>query len=210
MEEIWHALQEGAPFSYINMCVLALSLAVVVDRFVHLATKYRVNSEEFMAQIRKLVQAGNVDRAVKLCEAAPLPLLEVIRSGLTQMARGEEVVVASMEEKMGEVLPLLERRTPWLWTLANLATLFGLLGTIRGLIRSFTAVGQLTDPAEKSTALSNGISEAMWNTFFGLGIAVTCMSFHLVLNTLSKKQKHNIEHSVMKLENLLTLKRNGG
>jgi biopolymer transport protein ExbB len=57
--------------------VLALVLAIVAERFVFILTKYRVNATEFMAQVRKLVQAGNIDRAIKLCEAAPLPLLQV-------------------------------------------------------------------------------------------------------------------------------------
>ncbi|MEM7604803.1 MAG: MotA/TolQ/ExbB proton channel family protein, partial [Myxococcota bacterium] len=69
MDEIWHALIEGAPFSFINIGVLALALAIIGERTVYILTKYRVNTTEFMAQIRKLVQAGNIDRAIKLCEA---------------------------------------------------------------------------------------------------------------------------------------------
>lgn len=210
MEQIWDALLKGFPFSFINIAVLALSLAIITERFVFIFTRYKVNSGEFMAQIRKLVQAGNVDRAVKLCEAAPLPLLQVIKSGLTQMSRGEEIVIASMEEKMAEVVPDLEKRSPWLWTLANVATLIGLLGTIRGLIRAFQAVGLIQDPAQKTSILSAGIAEAMWNTFLGLLIAVTCMIFHLVLSTMSKRHKLDLERSVMQLENLLTLRRTGG
>jgi biopolymer transport protein ExbB/TolQ len=210
MEEIWHALKDGAPFSFINIGVLAFAIAIIGERFVFILTKYRVNANEFMAQIRKLVQAGNLDRAVKLCEAAPLPLLEVVRSGLTQVSRGEEAVIASMEEKLAEVIPALEKRIPALWTLANLATLIGLLGTIRGLIRAFKAVGQVDDPAQKTSMLSAGISEAMWNTFLGLFIAVICMFFHLILHGMAKRQKHEMEKATMKLENLLTLKRQGG
>jgi biopolymer transport protein ExbB/TolQ len=214
MEQIWDALVKGFPFSFINIAVLALSLAIIAERFTFIFTRYKVNSGEFMAQIRKLIQAGNVDRAVKLCEAAPLPLLQVVRSGLTQMNRGEEVVIASMEEKMAEVVPDLEKRTPWLWTLANIATLIGLLGTIRGLIRSFQAVSgtgrAALSPEAKSAALAGGISEAMWNTFLGLLIAVTCMCFHLVLSTMAKKHKQDLERSVMQLENQLTLRRTGG
>jgi len=134
MAEVWEALEKGFPFSFINMAVLAFALAIMGERFVFIFTKYRVNAAEFMGQIRKLVQAGNIDRAIKLCEAAPLPLLQVIKSGLTQVNRGEDAVIASMEEKMSEALPALEKRIGALWTLANLATLIGLLGTIRGLI----------------------------------------------------------------------------
>ena len=209
MQEVGHALMEGAPFSFINIAVLALVLAIVAERFVFILSKYRVNATEFMAQVRKLVQAGNIDRAIKLCEAAPLPLLQVIKSGLTQVNRGEDAVIANMEEKLAELLPALEKRIASLWTFANLATLIGLLGTIRGLIKAFAAVGTIDDPSQKTAMLSAGISEAMWNTFLGLLIAVNAMFFHLILNGMAKRQKHEMEKATMKLENLLTLKRQG-
>ena len=205
MDTIWHALSDGAPFSFINVAVLAVVLGIVTERFVFILTRYRVNAGEFMAQVRKLVQAGNIDRAIKLCEAAPLPLLQVVKSGLTQVNRGEDAVIAAMEERLAEVVPELEKRIGTLWSLANIATLIGLLGTISGLIKSFAAVA-FASPDQKSALLSKGISEAMWNTALGLGIAVTCMFFHLILHGMSKKHKSELEKAVMKLENLLTLK----
>ena len=211
MSEFAHAMQEGAPFSYVNILVLIFAIAIIVDRAFYLTTKYRIDANEFMNQIRKLVQAGNIDRAIKLCDAQPLPLLDVVKSGLTQVNRGEEAVIASMEEKMAEVIPALEKRVGALWTLANIATLIGLLGTISGLIKAFKAVGKPgIDPSEKSELLALGISEAMWNTFFGLLIAVICMIAHLVLHGMTKRQKHDMEKVTMKLENLLTLRRQGG
>jgi biopolymer transport protein ExbB/TolQ len=209
MEGIWEFLMDGAPFSFLNVAILAFVIAIIVERFVFILTKYRVNSREFMAQIRKLVQAGNVDRAIKLCEAAPLPLLQVVKAGLTQVNRGEEAVIASMEERMSEVLPDLEKRIPALWSLANIATLMGLLGTISGLIKAFAAVA-FAEPAQRSALLSRGISEAMYNTALGLGIALVCMIAHLVLHGMAKRQKLDLERSTMKLENLLTLRRQGG
>jgi len=205
MDTIWHALSDGAPFSFINVAVLAFVLGITTERFVFILTRYRVNAAEFMAQVRKLVQAGNIDRAIKLCEAAPLPLLQVVKAGLTQVNRGEDAVIASMEERLAEVIPDLEKRIGSLWSLANIATLIGLLGTISGLIKSFAAVA-FAAPDQKSALLSKGISEAMWNTALGLGIAVTCMFFHLILHGMAKKHKSELEKSVMKLENLLTLK----
>lgn len=206
MEKIWEFLHDGAPFCYINVAILAFVIAVISERFVHILSKYRVNSEEFMAQVRKLVQAGNIDRAIKMCEAEPWPLLQVVKAGLTQVNRGEDAVVAQMEERMSEVIPELEKRIGMLWSLANIATLIGLLGTISGLIKSFAAVA-FAEPAQKSALLSRGISEAMYNTALGLGIAVLCMFFHLILHSWSKKIKHDMERSTTKLENLLTLKR---
>ncbi len=208
MEKIWHAIRDGAPFSFINVFVLAVVIAIVLERFVYIASKYSgLNSKEFMAQIRKLIQAGSVDRAIKLCEAKDYPLLQVIKSGLSQFNKGEDAVIASMEEKWAELAPDLEKRTGMLWTLANIATLIGLLGTINGLIKSFEAVGSAaTPPSERATLLSKGISEAMYNTLIGLLIAVVCMIFHLALHTWSKKIKHDVELSTMKLENLLVMK----
>ena len=202
MYAIYEALIQGAPFSIVNVVVLAIVLAVVAERFVYILTKYRVNSREFMAQIRKLVQAGNIDRAIKLCEAAPLPLLQVVKAGLTQAQRGDEAVIASMEERWAELHPDLEKRIGALWTLANIATLIGLLGTISGLIRSFGAVAH-AEAADRARLLSAGISEAMWNTALGLGIAVLCMIFHLFLHSQAKKLKQDMELATMKLENLL-------
>ena len=208
MEKIWTFLLDGAPFSFFNVAVLALVLGIIAERTFYILTKYRVNSREFMAQIRKLVQAGNIDRAIKLCEAAPLPLLQVVKAGLTQVNRGEEAVIASMEERMSEVLPELEKRIGSLWTFANIATLIGLLGTISGLIRSFAAVGDpRVSPDQRTAVLAGGISEAMYNTALGLGIAVICMIFHLMLHAMQKRIKQDMERSTMKLENLLTISR---
>ena len=202
MEAVYTALIQGAPFSIFNVVVLAIVLAVIAERFVYILTKYRVNSREFMAQIRKLVQAGNIDRAIKLCEAAPPPLLQVVKAGLTQAQRGDEAVIASMEERWAELAPDLEKRIGALWTLANIATLIGLLGTITGLIHSFGAVAH-AEASQRAQLLSGGISEAMWNTALGLGIAVLCMIFHLYLHSSAKKIKQEMELSTMKLENLL-------
>ncbi len=207
METIWEAFHEGLPFSGINTLVLFFVLAIIAERTYYILTKYRVNATTFMAQIRKLVQAGNIDRAIKLCEAEPYPLLQVIKAGLSQFSRGDEAVMASMEERMAEAVPELEKRIGALWSLANIATLIGLLGTISGLIRAFKAVGFISDPSQKSAMLSRGISEAMWNTALGLGIAVICMTAHLILHGMAKRQRHEMEKATMKVETMLTMRR---
>ena len=208
MEDIWHALIDGAPFSFVNIVVLAFVIAIIAERFVFLLTKYRVNAGEFMAQIRKLVQAGNIDRAISLCEAAPLPLLQVVKSGLTQSQKGDDAVIAAMEEKWAELAPLLEKRTPWLWTLANIATLIGLLGTVNGLIKSFGAVaGQSVDPSQKATILANGISEAMNCTAFGLGVAILGLIGFAILNGKTQGIEDDINEASVQILNLVVSNR---
>ena len=93
-----------------------------------LAFKLNLNAAPFMEQVQKLVLSGNVDRAVKLCGAAPnAALSRVIRAGLTRANRGEQEVARALEESVLEVTPLVAKRIQPLWSLANVATLVGLI-----------------------------------------------------------------------------------
>ena len=101
-----------------------------------------------------------------------------------------------------EVTPLISRRVPTLWALANLATLVGLIGTITGLIGTFRSLGAAT-PEMKQMMLSRGISEAMNNTAFGLIIAVLCIVGHLMLSSKAKAMVEELEVNGLKIENML-------
>src|SRR5580693_6885093 len=174
-------------FLAINLVVSALVIAMIIERAAFQLGKYRVNSKEFFAQIKKLVTAGNIDRAIKLCDAGDYPTLQLVKAGLTHANKGPDEIDAAMSEKIGELKPAVEKRVGSLWSLANIATLVGLLGTVTGLTHTFGAVAAPgLSPADKSRLLASGISEAMWNTAFGLAIAVTCMIAHLILHQRSK------------------------
>jgi biopolymer transport protein ExbB len=134
----------------------------------------------------------------------------VFRAGLTNINRGEEAVISAIEENMMDVEPTVEKRINSLWSLANIATLFGLLGTILGLIHTFSALDRVTDPGARQQALARGISEAMNNTALGLGIAVGCMVAHLLLSEWKKRILGDLELNVSKLQNLLTIGRPQG
>jgi len=168
-----------------------------------LAFKLNLNAAPFMEQVQKLVLSSNVDRAVKLCGAAPnAALSRVIRAGLTRANRGEQEVARALEESVLEVTPLVSKRIAPLWSLANVATLVGLIGTITGLIGTFKSLGAAS-PEMKQIMLSKGISEAMNNTAFGLTIAVVCIVAHLLLSSKAKAMIEEIEYNALRLENLL-------
>jgi biopolymer transport protein ExbB/TolQ len=195
---------DGGPFMYVNIASSAIALAIIVERAYSLLFRYSLNAPPFMEQVTKLVMTNNIDRAVKLCGAAPnASLARVVRSGLTRANRGELEVAKAVEESILEVTPALSKRIASLWSLANIATLLGLIGTITGLIHTFHSLGAVQDPALKAKLLSNGLSEAMNNTAFGLGIAVTCMIGHLLLTNRAKAMIEEIEINALKLENLL-------
>ena len=111
-------------------------------------------------------------------------------------------VAQAIEETMVDVTPEVKTRISALWSMANIVTLTGLLGTITGLINTFAAVGG-ADPAERQEALSDGIAEAMYNTAYGLGIALLCMIAHLLLSTASKRVMADLEGFSLKFENML-------
>jgi biopolymer transport protein ExbB/TolQ len=203
MQGLAEFFEHGGIFMYFNVLCSAATLAVIVERVIYFLGKGSVNARAFLEQIRKLVAANNVDRAVKLCSATEAPVARVARAGLTRLNKGEAAVSTAIEEMMAEVTPDLKKRIAVLWSIANIATLLGLLGTISGLIKSFAAVGSAS-PEMRSALLSKGISEAMYNTAFGLGIAVTCMIGHVFLSSAAKKQQNELETFSMKLENMLS------
>lgn len=196
--------RDGGPFMFVNVAVSAVAIAIIVERVLVLAFRLNLNAGPFMEQVQKLVLSGNVDRAVKLCGAAPnAALAKVVRSGLTRANRGEQEVARALEESVLEVTPAVSRRIASLWSLANVATLVGLIGTITGLIGTFKSLGAAS-PEMKQLMLSKGISEAMNNTAFGLTIAVVCIVAHLMLTSKAKTMIEEIEYNALRLENLLS------
>src|ERR1022692_4919795 len=154
------AFKERPTFLVANLVVSAVVVAMIVERVAFQLGKYRVNSKEFFAQIKKLVTAGNIDRAIKLCDAGDYPILQLVKAGLTHANKGPDEIDAAMSEKIGELKPAAEKRIGSLWSLANIATLIGLLGTVFGLIHTFGAVAAAgLSAAQKQSILASGIAE---------------------------------------------------
>lgn len=200
------AYKKAPYFLTMNMVVSVVVITIIVERLLYQLTKYRVNSKEFFSQVKKLVTANNIDRAIKLCEASDYPILQLVKAGLTHANKGPDEIDAALSERFSELKPAIEKRIGSLWSLANIATLIGLLGTVTGLINTFAAVSaQGLSQADKQRLLSLGIAEAMWNTAFGLGIAVACMIAHLFLSQRAKKLAHELESTMEKVFNLLAI-----
>jgi len=204
--QLVEAFKHNPTFLVLNLCTSAIVLTIVIERFAFQMTRYRVNSKEFFAQVKKLVSAGNIDRAIKLCEADDYPILQLVKSGLTHANKGPDEIDASLSEKLSELKPQSEKRIGALWSLANIATLIGLLGTVSGLIATFGAIAAPgLSQSDKQRMLSNGIAEAMYNTALGLGIAVFCMITHIILHTRAKAIQHDLESTMERTFNLLTI-----
>lgn len=201
--------EEGGFFMYVNLVTSVATISIIVERIIFLVFKYNINGEAFMEQVQKLVMQNQVDRAIKLCNAAPTAALpRVIRAGLTRANKNEMEIQSAVEEAILDVLPGLKKRTDNLQHIANIATLIGLLGTVMGLIKAFGAVA-LASADQKAMILSKGISEAMNNTAFGLSIAVTCIIAHLFLSNTTRKIIDELDQYSVKLINMLYLRNKG-
>jgi biopolymer transport protein ExbB/TolQ len=210
MGDLAKAFTEGGIFMYVILLVSVAGLAVIIERFIFLFFRYNINASAFMAQITKLVMANNIDRAIKLCNAAPTAALpRVIKAGLTRANKGEVEISNAIEEASLEVVPQVQKRTPTLLAIANVATLMGLLGTIVGMIQAFAALGDAS-PEERAVLLSKGIAVAMNTTAFGLIVAVPCMIAHIFLSNMTTKIVNEIDEYSVKLENLLAARARAG
>lgn len=193
----------GGPWMYPIAGMSIVAIAIIFERSVFLFFRYNINGNAFMAQIQKLVMANNIDRAIKLCNAAPAAALpKVIKAGLTRANKGEIEIQNAVEEATLEVIPSIQKRTNSLQAVANLATLMGLLGTIIGLIQAFQAV-EAAAPDQRAAMLTASISIAMNTTAFGLMVAIPTMGAHIILAGITKKIIDEIDQYSVKLENLL-------
>ena len=205
--EIAEFVREGGPFMYINIVVSVSTIAVIVERVYRLYFEYNIHGRAFLEQAEKLILANNVDRAIKLCNTVPRAILpRVVKAGLLAAHKGRAAVSAALEEALLEYTPLLQKRIQTMWSLANIATLIGLIGTITGLISAFRAVS-LASPEQRTNMLTQGISEAMNNTAFGLSIAVTNIIAHMFLSGQSKGMTEDLDLAAVRMENLLSSRR---
>jgi len=210
MGEIAEAFRTGGVWMYLILSVSIVAIGIAIERFIFLFFKYNINAEAFMARIQKMVMADNIDRAIKLCNAAPSRALpKVIKAGLTRANKGEVEIQNAIEEATLEVVPQVQKRTDALNALANIATLLGLLGTIIGLIEAFRALED-AEPENRQRLLAEGISLAMNTTAFGLIVAIPTMLAHLILSGMTKKILDEIDQYSVKLENLLVTRGKGG
>ena len=195
--------QEGGVFMYPIMVVLAMGVAIAFERYFYLNNSKR-NNTRMWDQLMPLVKQGELQQALSITSKSSADIGKVLAYGLSRMkgARKREDIETAMEEGLMEVVPRLEKRTHYLATFANIATLLGLLGTIIGLIQAFTAVAN-ANPAEKADLLSSSISVAMNTTAFGLMAAIPLLLIYTVLQTKTTELVDSLEMASVKFLNII-------
>ena len=205
----------GGLFMHPILLVFAVGFAVAVERYITLTMVTKKN-QMVWKDIQPLLAKGEFDKAYKLTSDDESTIAQVLNMGLSlqgAVRRREDIEIA-MEESMMEIVPRLEKRTPYVALCSSIATLLGLLGTIMGLIQAFTAVAN-ANPAEKADLLSASISVAMNTTAFGLMVAIPLLIIHAVLTSKTGDIVDSLEMASVKALNVFSkrvrqLAENGG
>jgi len=195
---------KGGLFMYPILLVFVAGMAIAVERWLEL-NRIRGVNRKIWDRIHPVLTKGEFDKAQSIIDKDKSTISQMLGMGLARMGavRRREDIEIAMEESMMEIIPQLEKRTPYVALLANIATLLGLLGTIMGLIQAFTAVSN-ANPAEKADLLSASISVAMNTTAFGLMSAIPLLLFHAKLTSTTGQIVDSLEMASVKALNTIS------
>ena len=196
--------QKGGTFMYPILLVFAVGLAISIERWIQLV-RIRSGNKKMWKQLYPILRKGEFEKARQMANKDKSTIAQMLGMGLARQGavRRRDDIEIAMEESMMEIIPQLEKRTPYVALLSNIATLLGLLGTIMGLIEAFTAVAN-ANPAEKADLLSASISVAMNTTAFGLMSAIPLLLFHAKLTSTTGEIVDNLEMASIKALNTIS------
>jgi biopolymer transport protein ExbB len=196
--------QKGGLFMYPILLVFVAGMAITVERWFQLNRIQSMNRKMWNL-LQPMLVKGDFDKAQAIIKKDKSTISQMLGMGLARLGavRRREDIEIAMEESMMEIIPQLERRTPYVALLSNIATLLGLLGTIMGLIEAFTAVAN-ANPAEKADLLSASISVAMNTTAFGLMSAIPLLLFHAKLTSTTGQIVDSLEMASVKALNSIS------
>lgn len=195
--------KSGGPFMYVILLTGVAILALAAERFWVITRAARINHGKLVRDVLQRIGRGDVGAAADLCRKVKGPVATVAQAILSRHDADEERLQNAADGAATIVLPPLSRRLPYLNTLANVATLLGLLGTIFGLTTAFSAVSA-ADPAQRSAFLAVGISQALNTTAFGLIIAVPTLILHSFLVSKVENIVENIDEASVRVIDAMT------
>ncbi len=198
-------IKGGGVFMFVILGVWGVGIVIALDRFRKLSKNFDVDGPSFMNEIQRYVLSNDIQGAIRVCSGSIAALPKVLKSGLKRANQGTEQIQNALDATALEVVPKVELRLNYLQLIANISTLFGLLGTIQGLIVTFAAVADV-DPAQKAELLAAGISQAMNTTALGLLSAISIMIVHAILSNKADKIINEIDEFSVKLLDLLGTK----
>ena len=209
--EIFHkiaiAFHQGGFWMWFIFVIQIVSFIVIFDRLWSLYIKRNLTQKKIALQFEKDIRLGDLNNVMKKAEELGFenPINRVVAAGSTAAMNfgGQHEIQGKMDEILLEEQASIEKRTGYLSMLGNVGTLAGLLGTIVGMIKAFSAVGTV-QLEEKALLLSEGISEAMNTTAYGLIMAIPALIMFAILQNRTNLLSEDLHQGALKVLNWLS------
>ncbi|MBR5639877.1 MAG: MotA/TolQ/ExbB proton channel family protein [Muribaculaceae bacterium] len=198
---IWNLTLKGGWLMIPLALLLLVSIYIFFERL-FATSKVTKADDNFLKQIKNLIQAGKIDEAKQLCIATDKPYSRMIEKGVSRIGRPMNDVLVAIENVGNMEVAKMERGFNWLATTAAGAPMIGFLGTVTGMVRAFY---QLAEAGQNSNVslLANGIYEALVTTVAGLIVGILALFAYNFLTSRVNKIMNRLERSTMEFMDLL-------
>jgi biopolymer transport protein ExbB len=200
-------LANGGPVIWLILIAAATAAVVFVERALY-CHRSQINSAEFLNGVRTVLKRDNVVEAVSICDATPGPVARLVKAAILNRDKGRDLVREAVEEAGLVEVPRLEEKLNLLATIAQIAPLLGLFGTICGFISIF---GQIEERGLYSNIeqLSHGIWQALICAAAGIGVAIPAHAGYNYLVSRVNKIVLDMERAAAEIVNIVTENGNG-
>lgn len=205
---MWDMIQKGGPVMYLIIILSIIAFGVIIERIYNF-NKARIDGQKFMDEIIKYLKRNKIIEAIEMCNQTPGPIAHIIKAGILKHDRSKPEIKEAIDEAAQLEIPRLEKHLPIIATIAHIAPLLGLLGTVSGMIKAFQIIQQkaLTMTPVNPGDLSGGIWEALLATLAGLAVAIpTYVAYNYLVNQVDNLV-YEMERSATDLVNLLSSRR---
>jgi biopolymer transport protein ExbB len=200
-------LANGGPVIWLILIAAAIAIAVFVERALH-CHRAQINSTEFLNGVRNVLKRDNVVEAISICDATPGPVARLVKTAILNRDKGRDRVREAVEEAGLTEVPLLEEKLNLLATIAQIAPLLGLLGTIVGFMEIFSQVQEAGLYAHVEQ-LSHGVWRALICAAAGIAVAIFSHAGYNYLVSRVNKIVLDMERASGEIVNIVTENGNG-
>jgi biopolymer transport protein ExbB len=202
-------LDQGGPMIWVILLASAVAVVVFIERVLHYH-RAQINSMEFLNGVRNVLKRDNVVEAISICDATPGPVARLVKVAILNRDKGREGVREALEEAGLTEVPPLEDKLNLIATIAQIAPLMGLLGTVLGFIQVFSSL-QTKTTIPTMHDLSGGVWQALICTAAGLAVAIPCYAAYNYLVSRVNAIVLDMERAATEITNILadTLGRKG-
>ncbi len=200
------------PFVLLVLIISIIAAVIIVERYLALRFRFSIDGRQLFNEIKKYIAVNDQRRALEACRQYPLvPLAQVLAAGVQNIDKSMDEVDMAMETETLYYVPKVNERLLYLPSLANTATLVGLLGTIVGLIVAFGASSssEVVNGMTKEQALAQGVSYAMYTTAAALSMAIPTVLAAMWLGSKANKIIDDMDHYAAALKHLIHKKKSG-